>query len=256
MWPRFNPGSRLKNVLVVSLKPIWIKLADFGVSKIERDTHLRTTAGTLAYSAPEIYGLLPRRLKPRDVYTNAVDMWSLGCLVHEMLTTERPFHLQAALEDDLESSMGFDTVTSEPQANIDMIVEFCRDQQDFPEAALERSGVSASERSFVKALLLPDPRLRLSAAMALASPWISGESKSGGQEVHTEDSFQLLTRVVARNCLQMFYPEIPEQLISGAQSLATELSKRGCPRIIAASLGVLVLYDLALLIGIILPVFL
>lgn len=241
----------MKNVLVVSLKPIWIKLADFGVSKIERDTHLRTTAGTLAYSAPEIYGLLPRRLKPRDVYTNAVDMWSLGCLVHEMLTTERPFLLQTVVDDDLGSSMQFDTASSEPQADIDKIIEFCREQQAFPEEALQKSGVSAIERSFVKALLLPDPRRRLSAVNALASPWISGAPplRSARALTAMPGSAQRLTRSVARNSLQKFYPEIGEHLAARAQFLGTELLKRGCPRGIAAALEVLVLYDLALLIS-------
>lgn len=233
------------------MKPIWIKIADFGVSKIERDTFLRTTAGTLAYSAPEIYGLLPRRLKPRDVYTNAVDMWSLGCLVHEMLTTERPFLLQAVVDDDFGSSMQFDTASSEPEADIDKIIEFCREQQAFPEEALLSSGVGELERRFVKALLLPDPNLRLSAVNALASPWISGgpELRSARALTAVPGSVQRLTRSVARNSLQKFYPEIGEQLAGRAQFLGTELLKRGCPRGIAAALEILVLYDLALLIS-------
>lgn len=33
-------------------------------------------------------GLLPKQSK---VYTGAVDVWALGCLVHEILTTEMPF---------------------------------------------------------------------------------------------------------------------------------------------------------------------
>lgn len=228
---------------------MWVKLADFGVSKLEQDTYLRTTTGTLAYSAPELFGLLPRRLRPRDVYTNAVDMWSLGCLVHEMLTTERPF-LEQAQKDDPESSMQFETFASELQSDIDMIIEFCRDQIDFPAEALQRSGVSPSETSFVKALLLPDPRRRLSAVDALTSPWISGKSQSGSTNASTAmpGSFQRLTSDISRNSLQKFYPEIAAELGYTAEFLATELIKRGCPRGIAASLEVLVLYDLALLI--------
>lgn len=230
---------------------MWIKLADFGVSKIEKDTHLRTTVGTLAYSAPELYGLLPRHLKPRDVYTNAVDMWSLGCLVHEMLTTERPF-LEQIREVDPESTTEFDTVSSEAQADIDMIVEFCRDERCFPGQALQKSGASASETSFVKGLLLPDPRLRLSAVNALASPWISEKPQSGSANALPRPmpgSMQRLRRFTSRNSLERFFPEINAELKSKAEFLAGELVKRGCPRGIAASLEVLVLYDLAILIG-------
>lgn len=230
---------------------MWVKLADFGVSKIEKDTFLRTAVGTLAYSAPELYDLLPRQLKPRDVYTNAVDMWSLGCLVHEMLTTERPF-LQQVLEDDPESTTLFDTCTSEPQADIDMIIEFCRDEREFPGEALENSGASASETSFVKALLLPDPRLRLSAVNGLASAWISGKSESVSTIVPPTvivGPLERLTRFVSRNSLQGFFPEITAELAHTAGNIAVELIKQGCPKGMATSLEVLVLYDLALLIG-------
>lgn len=232
---------------------MWIKIADFGISKLEKDTELRTAAGTLAYSAPEIYGLLPRRLKPRNVYTNAVDMWSLGCVVHEILTSERPFLREALLadDDDFGTTMQFDTASSEPEADIDKIIAYCRDLQDFPEDALEKSGVTASERSFVKALLFPDPRLRLSAVNALASPWMTGESASRSIKSLTPmpGTSKRLSRCVERNSLEQFYPEINEQLSARAVVLATELIKRGCPRGIAAALELLVLYDVALLIS-------
>lgn len=225
---------------------MWVKIADFGVSKLEKDTYLRTAAGTLAYSAPEIFGLLPKRLRPRDIYTNAVDMWSLGCLVHEMLTTERPF-----LEGPQEQDPDFDSMTCEPQADIDLIIDFCRNHRDFPEDALKRSGVSPNEKSFVRQLLMPDPRLRLSAVNALASPWILGESMSGSTTVVTAMSglFQRLTRFVALTSLEKFYPEIPNELASRAEYLATQCVQRGCPMGIATSLETLVLYDLTILIG-------
>lgn len=188
------------------------------MSKLEQDTYLRTATGTLAYSAPELFGLLPRRLRPRDVYTNVVDMWSLGCLVHEMLTTERPF-LELLLDDDPESSMQFDTMECEQQSDIDLIIEFCRDLRDFPDSALPRSSVSASETNFVKALLVPDPRLRLSEVDALASPWISGESESGRIEAVTamQGFSHRLTHFVAKNSLQMFYPVISEERAGRAE---------------------------------------
>lgn len=246
----FDQSFQVQNILVVSLAPIWVKLADFGVSKLERDTYLRTQTGTIAYSAPELYGLLPNRLKPRDVYTNAVDMWSLGCVVHEMLTTERPFIEQAHAVDP-ESSLLFDTCTSEPQIDIDVLIDFCRDEKFFPEEPLQKSGGSVNQIRFVKALLVPDPCLRLSAVNALASPWMSGEPQPGIVEAPTImlGSHGRLTRWIDRNSLQMFYPEIAAPLVSTAEFLTTQLMKQGCPRGIAVSLEVLVLYDLVILIG-------
>ncbi|RXG73588.1 Serine/threonine-protein kinase Chk2 [Armadillidium vulgare] len=51
-----------------------IKLTDFGLSKLTRDTTIMTSlCGTQAYIAPEI-------LRHDDIYNSKVDMWSLGCV--------------------------------------------------------------------------------------------------------------------------------------------------------------------------------
>lgn len=49
-----NSRSIPQTVLVVSLTPMWVKLADFGVSKLERNPNLRTIIGTRNYSSLEI----------------------------------------------------------------------------------------------------------------------------------------------------------------------------------------------------------
>lgn len=67
-----------------------MKIADFGISKRFKDTTLRTRVGSTAYMAPELIGMLPKELKD-ETYTNAVDIWSLGCVVHQLLTAEIPF---------------------------------------------------------------------------------------------------------------------------------------------------------------------
>lgn len=152
-----------------------MKIADFGVSKLEQGTHLRTVLGTIGYSAPELLGLLPKRLRPReDVYTNAVDMWSLGCVVHELLTSEKPF---LEVFDSTEGEIsGIDP--PEEQADVDMIIEFCRNERAFPDEVLQKSAVSTSATKLVKALMVPDPRLRISAAEALKSEWLSEDPQS------------------------------------------------------------------------------
>ena len=45
------------NILVCSMQPMFVKLSDFGLSKVvtNDDTFMRTFCGTLLYCAPEIY---------------------------------------------------------------------------------------------------------------------------------------------------------------------------------------------------------
>ena len=61
-----------------------IKLTDFGLSKILSNSEKTyTICGTVQYLAPEIlYG---------EGYNKAVDWWSLGCIMYEMLTGKLPF---------------------------------------------------------------------------------------------------------------------------------------------------------------------
>lgn len=61
------------NILVKSFNPLYIKFTDFGLSKASND--LKTFCGTRCYIAPEVYG--------KQLYTPAVDIWSLGLVVFE-----------------------------------------------------------------------------------------------------------------------------------------------------------------------------
>ncbi|XP_032418920.1 ribosomal protein S6 kinase beta-2-like [Xiphophorus hellerii] len=62
-----------------------IKLTDFGLSKesIHDGTITHTFCGTIEYMAPEIL--------TRSGHNRAVDWWSLGALMHDMLTGSPPF---------------------------------------------------------------------------------------------------------------------------------------------------------------------
>ncbi|KAF8242812.1 kinase-like protein [Wilcoxina mikolae CBS 423.85] len=81
---------RPENIFVASLSPMHVKIGDFGISKRiqNNDTALRTVCGTFHYTAPEILAVDDRE---RFEYTNAVDIWSLGCVVHQILTCQTPF---------------------------------------------------------------------------------------------------------------------------------------------------------------------
>src|SRR5436190_18197749 len=84
----------MQNIFVVE-KPAselrrWVKIGDFGVSKriTNNETGLRTIVGTPHFQAPEITGYVEEE---SSGYSNAVDMWSLGCVIYILLARQVPF---------------------------------------------------------------------------------------------------------------------------------------------------------------------
>ena len=65
------------------------KISDFGISKQGDDPDGRAfTAmrGTVAWMAPEVLQT------PEGGYDSKIDIWSVGCVLSEMLTAKRPWH--------------------------------------------------------------------------------------------------------------------------------------------------------------------
>ena len=60
-----------------------IKIGDMNVSSISKDGMASTKIGTPYYTSPEIWQELP--------YSFKSDIWSLGCLLYEMVTFIHPF---------------------------------------------------------------------------------------------------------------------------------------------------------------------
>ena len=74
------------------MSPVWVKLGDFGVSKrirAQATTTLHTQVSTPLYSAPEVLGLDSN--SETSNYTNSVDIWSLGCVIYELLVGTKLF---------------------------------------------------------------------------------------------------------------------------------------------------------------------
>jgi NIMA (never in mitosis gene a)-related kinase len=44
---------------------------------------MKTFVGTILYSSPEIV--------QSQTYTNKADIWSLGCIIYELMTLKQPF---------------------------------------------------------------------------------------------------------------------------------------------------------------------
>lgn len=154
-------------MLLASLDPLKVKLADFGISKSTAGTDLRTRIGTTHYMAPEQLGLLPLSLRMGVEYTTAVDMWALGFIVHELLTGQTPF-----LETPVDCMSSGHPTVDPGAASIDirLMLQFYDGNSD-----LLRDTDPAAV-SFIATLVVPDPRARASAAQAMLHPWIIGRA--------------------------------------------------------------------------------
>ena len=124
-----------------------LKLIDFGLSACglsDRNEADQAMVGTPDYMAPELV-----RMKP---HTFAVDYWSLGTIVYEMLTGVAPFHC------------------GDPNATFGKILTGIYDES-------ELSDFSDECRDFIRRLLESDPKNRLgynSIEEIERHPWFSG----------------------------------------------------------------------------------
>jgi serine/threonine protein kinase len=104
------------SVLYCSDFHLW-KLTDFGLcseatSKVARPTLNRR--GTKSYRAPEL-------LLDDSTFTNKVDVWSLGCILHELVTLKTAFH------DDWEVRQFYESTDSSLEISIPSSSFFHRD---------------------------------------------------------------------------------------------------------------------------------
>jgi serine/threonine protein kinase len=126
----------------------WVKLSDFGLSKrIKAPTEMVSKVlGTLQYMAPELLSHEPGCSTQVD--HRAADMWSLGEMVHRMLTATAVFPSQLAL------------------------IRYTLRPDSLPSHELTRHGASSNAISFIHALMKPTPEHRLTADKGLEHAWI------------------------------------------------------------------------------------
>lgn len=124
----------------------WVKLADFGLSKrLTESTLYQTKLGTQSYMAPEILDYLDDI--DGEYYTNAVDLWAVGCITYRIVTGVVPFSARS-------------------------LMKYCDDKSLFPYDSLLDSGVKSLVSGFIRELLAPYPKERPSASQALNHAWI------------------------------------------------------------------------------------
>ena len=153
------------------MSPVWVKLGDFGVSKrilAEATTTFHTQVSTQGYSAPEVLGLDSN--SETSEYTNSVDIWSLGCVIYELLVGTKLF-------------------ASEGQVS-----RYFFGKRPFPEDKLKELSPPADNLaiSLLKSMLLIQPEDRPTAEDALSHGWLtdlnSGNEVSGGDQDETTQS--------------------------------------------------------------------
>ena len=135
------------------MSPVWVKLGDFGVSKrilAQATTTLHTPVSTQLYSAPEVLGLDSN--SETSNYTNSVDIWSLGCVIYELLVGTKLF-------------------VSEGQVS-----RYFFGKWPFPEEKLKGLSPPMDDIGivFLKSMLLIEPEDRPTAAGALRHEWLAG----------------------------------------------------------------------------------
>ncbi|XP_044320663.1 putative cyclin-dependent kinase F-2 [Triticum aestivum] len=170
-----------ENILVVQHGgSIVVKIGDYGaaMSTAERDPDKYWAAGTWAYSAPEMLLEDPR-------YDTRVDLWSIGCVMAELLTGNKLFPGDGIDEllykiFDLLGTPGerewwpaFGSPGHEVQEPLWRAHQRLR--KLFPKKLLSKEGFQV-----LQGLLTCDPSRRLDAAAALRLPWFTD---TGGMPV-------------------------------------------------------------------------
>jgi len=150
------------------MSPVRVTLGDFGLSKRIQPqviTTFKTQVSTQIYGAPEVLGLDSN--SETSVYTNSVDIWSLGCVMYELLAGTRLF-------------------ASETQ-----ISRYSLGIWPFPEDKLKELPIPTDDAgiSLLKSMLSIQPEDRPTAADALGNAWLvdieSGDEDSGDDQAET-----------------------------------------------------------------------
>ena len=127
-----------------------IKIADFGLADVVKDEEgLTRVCGTPYYIAPEV--LECARNPDGRTYGRTCDLWSLGVLAYVILLGAHPFH-------------GPD-VTG-------VLAAVLKGRWSFPASR----ALSTPARDFIRGLLVPDRKRRLTARQAARHPWIQDAS--------------------------------------------------------------------------------
>ena len=139
-----KPANILVNIDKESDCITSVKIADFGVSKSKRDNYSTANdiPGTLSFMAPEM-------LRVNSTFDHRIEAWSLGVMLHQLLTGKLPF-------------------TSKSERTLARKIVL--DDIDFGEDIFEN--ISIESLDLVENLLIKDPEQRATIQDVLVNSWI------------------------------------------------------------------------------------
>ncbi|KAI9327519.1 kinase-like domain-containing protein [Zopfochytrium polystomum] len=138
-----------------------VKIVDFGFAKVlpaAGETY--TLCGTPEYLAPEVI----QPVSPTGGYTAAVDWWSFGVLVYEMIAGHPPFFATDGEEDD-----------DSPPVPLELYRKILDGRVGYP------PWMSPVAKDLIRRLLVVDPSRRLGARLGdvESHPWFDGVDWDG-----------------------------------------------------------------------------
>lgn len=175
-----------------------VKVIDFGLSMKLKDACYEGFAGTPYYIAPEII--------KDGAYTKACDMWSLGVIMHVMLT-------------------GYFPVGGH---NITQIFENIKKFRE-PNFTLHAwHGISKNAKDLLKKLLDPDYNTRITADEALKHPWLASIRTS--RSLNSAEIWEALKRYsdyseVKKSILELMVKNATDSELKEYQEVFLELDK-------------------------------
>ncbi|XP_059184487.1 homeodomain-interacting protein kinase 2-like [Centropristis striata] len=201
-------------------RPFEVKLIDFGLAMHKSEAMQGMTVQVVSHRAPEIMLGLP--------VTEAIDIWSLGCMMASMLhgkdltTGENEYEMvqditallglpaDHLLDAGLKTKRYFtmergawrlktheEYCRKHPQRQYKTGVSYCLD--DFRKVRLERNRSEAMQRAqcidLLEAMLILDPAKRITPKEILNHPFITGRQSSSSRKKKT--SFRWMKRRIA-----------------------------------------------------------
>lgn len=95
-----------------------VKLGDLNVSKVSKSGLMKTQTGTPYYASPEVW-----KDKPYDYRS---DIWSLGCVLYEMVTLLPPFRATSMQGLAAKVTKGiYDPISSTYSSDLSMVIRGC-----------------------------------------------------------------------------------------------------------------------------------
>lgn len=181
----------------------------------------------MCYRAPEQLALLPRDIKTKYSNTFAIDLWALGVVVHEMLTSKLPFmDADADADTDVETPIPTNDQAKNaiPKIGKGLVGKYCCGLIPFPSESFEKNGVSETGCNFVKSLMAADPKNRVSAPEALEDKWLKEVNPRTMERELLKHELEVLSIRVDAEFVNLLFAEedltrITEILLSGIGKL-------------------------------------